>query len=295
MKRETATQIRCAVYTRVSNDQGLERAFNSLHVQNDAARAYIRSQSNWGWIALPETYEDGGFTGGNTDRPALQRLLQDVCNGRVDVIVVYKIDRLTRSLSDFAHLVDLFDKHSVSFASVTQQFNTATSMGRLTLNVLLSFAQFERDIASERMRDNIAACKHKGVWVGGPIPIGYQTRNKKVTINRSKADNVRTMFKKYLELGSLSLLMAYLARRRILTRPIVLKTGKVLGRAPFTTSKLGYVLRNRFYVGEIKFKGEILKGPQEPIIDRKLFNAVQIRMDKQRMGPNKKLPPSPLA
>ena len=200
MKRETATQIRCAVYTRVSNDQGLERAFNSLHAQNDAARAYIRSQSNWGWIALPETYEDGGFTGGNTDRPALQRLLQDVCNGRVDVIVVYKIDRLTRSLSDFAHLVDLFEKHSVSFASVTQQFNTATSMGRLTLNVLLSFAQFERDIASERMRDNIAACKHKGVWVGGPIPIGYQTRNKKVTINRSKADNVRTMFKKYLEL-----------------------------------------------------------------------------------------------
>jgi site-specific DNA recombinase len=206
---------------------------------------------------------------------------------KFDLIVVYKVDRLTRSLADFAKLVDLFDRHDVSFASVTQPFNTTTSMGRLTLNVLLSFAQFEREIASERIRDKVAASKRKGVWVGGPIPLGYRTQDRKISINELEAEQVRMIFKKYLELGTLRLLMAYLVRRNVITRPRILKSGKVRDGLPFTTSGLGYMLRNRFYIGEVVFKGEAFKGPQTAIIDRKLFNAVQARLDKRRLGANK--------
>jgi DNA invertase Pin-like site-specific DNA recombinase len=185
---------------RVSTDQGLEQDFNSLDAQYDASQAYIRSQVHASWTLIRTKYDDGGFSGGNTDRPALQRLLADVRAGRIDVIVVYKVDRLTRSLADFAKLVELFDKHSVSFVSVTQQFNTTTSMGRLTLNVLLSFAQFEREVTSERIRDKIAASKRKGLWVGGMAPLGYDTRERKITVNKTEVETVRTIFRSYLKL-----------------------------------------------------------------------------------------------
>ncbi len=184
--------VRCAIYTRVSTDQGLDQEFNSLDAQYEASKAYIRSQAHAGWIQVKSRYDDGGFSGGNTDRPALQQLLADVQSGKIDVIVVYKVDRLTRSLADFAKLVELFDSHDVSFVSVTQQFNTTTSMGRLTLNVLLSFAQFEREVTSERIRDKIAASKRKGLWVGGMVPLGYDTKDRQITVNDEEAAAVRT-------------------------------------------------------------------------------------------------------
>jgi site-specific DNA recombinase len=202
MTTQPVRPIRCAIYTRVSDDQGLEQEFNSLDAQYDAAQSYIHSQAHAGWHLLPDKYDDGGFSGGTTDRPALQHLLDDVRAGRVDLIVVYKIDRLTRSLADFAKLVELFDSQNVSFASVTQPFNTTSSIGRLTLNVLLSFAQFEREIASERIRDKIAASKRKGIWVGGPIALGYRTKNRKISIYAPEAEQVQMLFKKYLELGT---------------------------------------------------------------------------------------------
>lgn len=276
----------CAVYTRVSDDQGLDRDFNSLDAQYDAAEAYIRSQAHAGWLLLPNRYDDGGFSGGNTDRPSLQRLLDDISTGKINVVVVYKVDRLTRSLADFAKLVDLFDRHRVSFASVTQPFNTTTSLGRLTLNVLLSFAQFEREISSERIRDKLAASKRKGLWVGGAIALGYKTEKQKVLVEEREAEKVRMIFKKYLELGSVRLLMAHLVRRGVYTRTRKLKTGKLHGGYPFTTSGLAYLLRNRFYIGEVVYKGEILKGPQAPIVDLKLFQSVQRLMDEHRSGPS---------
>jgi DNA invertase Pin-like site-specific DNA recombinase len=187
VKNGTAQPVRCAIYTRVSTDHGLEQDFNSLDAQHDAAQAYIRSQAHAGWTLIRARYDDGGYSGGSTDRPALQRLLADVKAGKIDVIVVYKVDRLTRSLADFAKLVELFDDHGVSFVSVTQQFNTTTSMGRLTLNVLLSFAQFEREVTSERIRDKIAASKRKGLWVGGIAPLGYQTRDRKIVVVKAEA------------------------------------------------------------------------------------------------------------
>jgi site-specific DNA recombinase len=223
MKTASAKPVRCAIYTRKSTEQGLEQDFNSLDAQCDAAQAYIRSQAHSGWTLLRAKYDDGGFSGGNTDRPALQRLLNDVHAGKVDVIVVYKVDRLTRSLADFAKLVELFDKHNVSFVSVTQQFNTTTSMGRLTLNVLLSFAQFEREVTSERIRDKIAASKRKGLWVGGMVPLGYDTKGRKITVNEAEAERVRTIFLRYLELGGLNLLMADLRQQGIVTKLRTLK------------------------------------------------------------------------
>src|SRR5262249_14875758 len=253
MKRKFAKPVRCAIYTRVSTDQGLEQDFNSLDAQYDASQAYIRSQAHAGWSLLRAKYEDGGFSGGNTDRPALQRLLDDVRAGKVDVIVVYKVDRLTRSLADFAKLVELFDKHSVSFVSVTQQFNTTTSMGRLTLNVLLSFAQFEREVTSERIRDKIAASKRKGLWVGGLAPLGYDTKDRKISVNEAEADRVRTIFHSYLRLGSLSLLMAELRKQGIVTKVRTLKSGATVGGIPFTRGPLAHLLRNRFYIGEVIF------------------------------------------
>ena len=273
--------VRCAIYTRVSTDQGLEQDFNSLDAQYDASQAYIRSQVHAGWTLIRTKYEDGGFSGGNTDRPALQRLLADVRAGKIDVIVVYKVDRLTRSLADFAKLVELFDKHGISFVSVTQQFNTITSMGRLTLNVLLSFAQFEREVTSERIRDKIAASKRKGLWVGGMAPLGYDTRERKITVNKAEVETVRTIFRSYLKLGSLNLLMADLRKRGIVTKKRLLKSGKTVGGIPFTRGPLAHLLRNRFYIGEVVFKGETLPGEQAAIIDRKLFDAVQAKLDGQ--------------
>ena len=281
MKTGSTKQVRCAIYTRVSTDQGLEQDFNSLDAQYDASQAYIRSQAHAGWTPLRGKYDDGGFSGGNTDRPALQRLLDDVRAGKVDVIVVYKVDRLTRSLADFAKLVELFDKHGVSFVSVTQHFNTTTSMGRLTLNVLLSFAQFEREVTSERIRDKIGASKRKGLWVGGMAPLGYDTKDRKISVNEAEAERVRTIFRRYLELGSLNLLMANLRRDVIVTKVRKLKTGKTRGGIPFTRGPLAHLLRNSFYVGEVHFKGEILKGEQPAIVDKSLFEAVQAKLNEQ--------------
>jgi len=281
MKIGSSKRVRCAIYTRVSSDQGLEQDFNSLDAQCDASQAYIRSQAHAGWTLLRAKYDDGGFSGGNTDRPALQRLLDDVRAGKVDVIVVYKVDPLTRSLADFAKLVELFDKHNVSFVSVTQQFNTTTSMGRLTLNVLLSFAQFEREVTSERIRDKIAASKRKGLWVGGMAPLGYDTKNRKITVNEVEADRVRTIFRSYLRLGSLGLLMVDLRKQGIVTKVRTLNSGATVGGIPFTRGPLAHLLRNRFYIGEVIFKGEVLAGEQPAIVDRGLFDAVQAKLSEQ--------------
>jgi site-specific DNA recombinase len=281
VKAGSPKPVRCAIYTRVSTDQGLEQDFNSLDAQYDASQAYIRSQAHAGWILLRGKYDDGGFSGGNTERPALQRLLADVTAGKIDVIVVYKVDRLTRSLADFAKLVELFDTHDVSFVSVTQQFNTTTSMGRLTLNVLLSFAQFEREVTSERIRDKIAASKRKGLWVGGMAALGYDTKNRKISINEIEADRVRTIFRSYLRLGSLNRLMTDLRDQGIVTKVRTLKTGKTVGGIPFTRGPLAHLLRNRFYIGEVAFKGEVLPGEQPAIVDRQLFDAVQAKLTQQ--------------
>jgi site-specific DNA recombinase len=281
MKPGSAKTVRCAIYTRVSTDQGLEQDFNSLDAQYDASQAYIRSQAHAGWTLLRGKYDDGGFSGGNTDRPALQRLLEDVQAGKIDVIVVYKVDRLTRSLADFAKLVELFDEHNVSFVSVTQQFNTTTSMGRLTLNVLLSFAQFEREVTSERIRDKISASKRKGLWVGGMAPLGYDTKERKITVNQAEAERVRTIFRCYLKLGSLNLLMAELRKRGIVSKIRKLRSGETVGGIPFTRGPLAHLLRNRFYIGEVSFKGEVLQGEQSAILDRELFDAVQAKLSEQ--------------
>jgi DNA invertase Pin-like site-specific DNA recombinase len=281
VKVGSARQVRCAIYTRVSTDQGLEQDFNSLDAQCDASQAYIRSQAHAGWTPLRGKYDDGGFSGGNTHRPALQQLLDDVRAGKVDVIVVYKVDRLTRSLADFAKLVELFDKHGVSFVSVTQHFNTTTSMGRLTLNVLLSFAQFEREVTSERIRDKIGASKRKGLWVGGMVPLGYDTKDRKISVNEVEAERVRTIFRRYLELGSLNRLTANLRRDGIVTKIRKWKTGKMVGGIPFMRGSLSHLLRNSFYVGEVRFKGEVLKGEQPAIVDKTLFEAVQAKLNEQ--------------
>jgi site-specific DNA recombinase len=281
MKAGSARAVRCAIYTRVSTDQGLEQDFNSLDAQYGASQAYIRSQAHAGWILLPAKYDDGGFSGGTTDRPALQRLLEDVRARKIDGIVVYKVDRLTRSLADFAKLVELFDQHNVSFVSVTQQFNTTTSMGRLTLNVLLSFAQFEREVTSERIRDKIAASKRKGLWVGGMTPLGYDAKDRKITVNAAEAERVRTIFRCYLKLSSLNLLMAELRKRGIVTKVRKLRTGVRVGGIAFSRGSLAQLLRNRFYIGEVVFKGEVLKGEQPAILDRALFDAVQARLNQQ--------------
>jgi site-specific DNA recombinase len=282
VKKGSIKPVRCAIYTRVSTDHGLEQDFNSLDAQHDAAQAYIRSQAHAGWTLIRSRYDDGGYSGGSTDRPALQRLLADVKAGKIDVIVVYKVDRLTRSLADFAKLVELFDGQEVSFVSVTQQFNTTTSMGRLTLNVLLSFAQFEREVTSERIRDKIAASKRKGLWVGGIVPLGYATKDRKIVVVEEEAERVRTIFRSYLELGSLNRLMADLRARGIVTKVRSLKTGRTIGGIPFTRGPLAHLLRNRFYIGEVAFKGEILPGEQPAIIDRDLFDAVQAKLNDQR-------------
>src|SRR6202042_2996591 len=273
--------VRCAIYTRVSTDQGLEQDFNSLDAQCDASQAYIRSQAHAGWTLLRSKYDDGGFSGGNTDCPALQRLLEDVRAGQIDVIVVYKVDRLTRSLADFARLVELFDRQNVSFVSVTQQFNTTTSMGRLTLNVLLSFAQFEREVTSERIRDKIAASKRKGLWVGGPLPLGYHMKDDKIAIVEDEAERVRLIFHRYLELGGVNALVRDLRKRDIRTKSRLLSTGATRGGVPFGRGSLFYLLRNRFYIGEVKYKDEILPGEQPAIMDRALFDAVQQKLTDQ--------------
>src|ERR1700678_4216838 len=275
MKAPVVKPVRCAIYTRVSTEHGLDQEFNSLDAQYEAASAYIKSQAHAGWTLVRARYDDGGYSGGSTDRPDLQRLLDDIRGRKIDVIVVYKVDRLTRSLADFAKLVELFDAHGVSFVSVTQQFNTTTSMGRLTLNVLLSFAQFEREVTSERIRDKIAASKRKGLWVGGNLPLGYELKEGKIAIVEEEAELVRSIFRRYLELGSINELLRDLRERDIRTKSRLLSTGATRGGIPFGRGTLYYLLSNRFYIGEVKYKDEILPGEQPPIMDRELFDAVR--------------------
>src|SRR6195256_3205359 len=281
MPRSDPSRKRCAIYTRKSSEEGLEQEFNSLQAQSEACEAYIRRQRHEGWVLTRTRYDDGGFSGGNMERPALQRLLADIQGGKIDVIVVYKVDRLTRSLADFAKLVELFDAQGVSFVSVTQQFNTTTSMGRLTLNVLLSFAQFEREVTSERIRDKIAASKRKGLWVGGPLPLGYQMKDGKIAVVENEAERVRLIYRRYLDLGGVNALVRDLRERDIRTKSRLLATGATRGGVPFGRGSLFYLLRNRFYVGEVKYKDEILPGEQPAIMDRALFDAVQQKLTDQ--------------
>jgi site-specific DNA recombinase len=275
MKAPSIKSVRCAIYTRVSTEHGLDQEFNSLDAQYEAASAYIKSQTHAGWTQIRARYDDGGYSGGSTDRPDLQKLLDDIRARKIDVIVVYKVDRLTRSLADFAKLVELFDAHGVSFVSVTQQFNTTTSMGRLTLNVLLSFAQFEREVTSERIRDKIAASKRNGLWVGGNLPLGYEMKDGKIAVVEEDAELVRLIFRRYLELGSVNELLRDLRDRDIRTKSRLLSTGATRGGIPFGRGTLYYLLSNRFYIGEVKYKDEILPGEQPPIMERDLFEAVR--------------------
>ena len=281
MKPASIKPVRCAIYTRVSTEQGLDQEFNSLDAQYDAASAYIKSQAHAGWALIRSRYDDGGYSGGSTDRPDLQRLLDDIRARKIDVIVVYKVDRLTRSLADFAKLVELFDAHGVSFVSVTQQFNTTTSMGRLTLNVLLSFAQFEREVTSERIRDKIAASKRKGLWVGGPLPLGYEMKDGKIAVVENEAERVRLIYRRYLELSGVNALVRDLKDKDIRTKIRLRATGSTRGGILFERGSLFYLLRNRFYIGEVKYKGEVLPGEQPAIMDRQLFDAVQQKLTDQ--------------
>src|SRR5438132_4572074 len=249
---------RCAIYTRKSTEYNLELAFNSLDAQREACEAYIKSQAHEGWRLIPGRYDDGAFSGASLDRPALQQLLADVRGGKIDIVLVYKVDRLTRSLADFAKLIELFDVHGVSFVSVTQSFNTSSSMGRLTLNVLLSFAQFERELIGERVRDKIAASKRKGLWVGGPVPLGYAAVDKKIVMVAAEAAAVRTIFARYLALGSVRAL-----------------------------------LKNRFYIGEVVYRGEVHRGEHEPILNSALFEAVQAKLAAQAVARRCRLRGSP--
>lgn len=275
---------RCAIYTRVSSDAGLEQDFNSLDAQREAAEAYVKSQAHEGWKLLPGHYNDGGYSGGSMERPALQKLLADIHARRIDVVVVYKVDRLTRSLADFAKLVDVFDAHEVSFVSVTQAFNTTTSMGRLTLNVLLSFAQFEREVTGERIRDKIAASKKKGIWMGGVVPFGYRVEERRLLVEPAEAAIVRMIFERYLALGSLPALQQELRGQQIVSRVRTLANGKTIGGRHFTNGPLVWMLRNRVYLGEINHRDRSYPGEHEAIIPQDLFDAVQSRLNENRQG-----------
>ena len=280
MKQVPPKSSRCAVYTRKSTEHNLDLAFNSLDAQREACEAYVKSQAHEGWTLLADRYDDGGLSGASLQRPALQQLLSDIRAGLVDIIVVYKVDRLTRALADFAKLVEEFDANNVAFVSVTQSFNTTSSMGRLTLNVLLSFAQFEREVIGERVRDKIAASKRKGIWVGGPIPLGYRSVGKALVVMSEESEIVRTIFARYLIVGSIRRLIDDLYQQEIYPR------GRITGNgsqgmptiARFMVGPLGHILKNRFYVGEVVYKGEVHAGQHQPIVDRNLFEAVQQRL-----------------
>ncbi len=278
MKQPTIKPMRCAIYTRKSTDHNLDLAFNSLDAQREACEAYIKSQAHEGWKLVPDRFDDGAFSGASLVRPALQSLLEEVRARKIDIIVVYKVDRLTRSLADFAKLVELFDAHDVSFVSVTQSFNTTSSMGRLTLNVLLSFAQFEREVIGERVRDKIAASKRRGIWVGGPVPLGYRSVDKKLDVVPEDAALVRKIFADYLRLGSIGELAASLEREGVKPRPRILSNGTTTAAERFMVGPLAHLLKNRFYIGEVVFQGEVHHGEHQPILERDLFESVQARL-----------------
>ena len=274
--------LRCAIYTRKSSEHGLEQDFNSLDAQREAAEAYIKSQAHEGWRLVKARYDDGGLSGGTLERPALQSLLTDIRSRKVDVVVVYKVDRLTRSLADFAKLVELFEAHGVFFVAVTQQFNTTTSMGRLTLNVLLSFAQFERELAGERIRDKFAASRRKGMWMGGTIPLGYDVKNRKLVINEQEADRVRLVFRQYLAVGCLAKLRTDLEQRGMRSKQRILISGRAQGGGSFGRGALYHLLQNRIYRGEAVHKGVAYPGEHKAIVDEELWRAVQDRLAANR-------------
>jgi len=290
---------RCVIYTRKSSEEGLDQDYNSLHAQREACEAFVKSQTGEGWRLIKTAYDDGGFSGGSMERPALQRLLADIRQNQIDVVAVYKVDRLTRALADFARMVELFDAHKVSFVAVTQQFNTTTSMGRLTLNVLLSFAQFEREVIGERIRDKVAASKRKGIWMGGPNPIGYYVCERRLMVNQEEAKTVRTIFARYLELGAVRLLKKDLERRGIFSARRTSKKGKLRGGKPFSRGALYSLLSNPIYIGEIRHRRERHPGLHEAIISRELWEQVQRQICSRavRAGEGRKTsaPASPLA
>lgn len=290
--KNQSKKLKCAIYTRKSSEEGLEQEFNSLDAQREACEAYIASQASLGWKLVKKPYDDGGISGGTMKRPALQELLQDIRKELVDVIVVYKIDRLTRSLMDFAKMVDVFDGKGVSFVSVTQQFNTTTSMGRLTLNVLLSFAQFEREVTGERIRDKIAASKKKGMWMGGKVPLGYKVEDRKLLINTDEAETVRYLFKEYLELGSVTKLVAYAKAKDLTGRVVHQKNGTIRTTRPFGRGNLYHLLANPIYNGKVTHKDEVYDGQHEAIIEPELWGQVQARLKanavNRKLGTNTK-------
>ena len=277
------SKLRCAVYTRKSSEEGLEQGFNSLHAQREACEAYIKSQSGEGWTLVRTEYDDGGFSGGNLERPALRRLLEDVDRGLVDTVVVYKVDRLTRSLADFAKIVEVLDRAGCAFVSITQAFNTTTSMGRLTLNVLLSFAQFEREVTGERIRDKIAQSKAKGLWMGGRLPLGYDAGDHVLIVNPCEADTVRMIFDRYLQLRSVHALMAELEATGVRSKTWVTRKGRALGGEVFTRGALYHLLQNRHYRGEIVHKEQSFQGQHPAIVDAELFDAVQAQLAENRI------------
>src|SRR3954454_25402707 len=278
-ERANRQELRCAIYTRKSSEEGLEQDFNSLHAQREACQAYIKSQKHEGWRLLSTHYDDGGHSGGTMERPALRRLLADIAANRIDTVVVYKVDRLTRSLADFAKIVEVFDANKVSFVSVTQAFNTTTSMGRLTLNVLLSFAQFEREVTGERIRDKIAASKKKGLWMGGFVPSGYRAKDRTLVVDPKEAGIIRMIFRRYLELGTVSKLETELAEGEQRTRAFVANgNGNVWGDRPYSSGHLYSLLSNPIYAGKIRHKDKLYNGQHEAIIDRKTFAAVQAQL-----------------
>jgi DNA invertase Pin-like site-specific DNA recombinase len=280
---------RCAVYTRKSTEDGLEQEFNSLDAQYEACAAYALSQKHEGWHLLPDRYDDGGFSGGNMERPGLKRLLDDVASGKVDIILVYKIDRLTRSLSDFARIVDVLDTAKASFVSITQAFNTTTSMGRLTLNMLLSFAQFEREVTGERIRDKIAASKRKGLWMGGPLPLGYEVENRRLIINPEEAKLVNLIMERYLVEPSVQGLADYLNAKGYRTKIQIRASGPHKGGCAFRRGTLYHLLANPIYLGRIVHKGDVYPGEHEPIVSETLWQAVQDKLKANTSGTSRRL------
>ena len=283
MEPAKASSRRCAIYTRKSSEEGLEQDFNSLQAQREACEAFIKSQAGEGWRLVKTAYDDGGLSGGTMERPALQRLLADINQGLIDVVVVYKVDRLTRSLADFAKMVEVFDAHGVSFVAVTQQFNTTTSMGRLTLNVLLSFAQFEREVTGERIRDKIAASKRKGMWMGGVVPLGYDVCDRRIVIDEREAETVRNIFRRYLELGCVRLLKEDLDRRGVVSKRRTSKNGIESGGHSFSRGALYALLSNPIYVGEIRHKNLRHPGQHQAIVDRAVWERTQQQLQEHRV------------
>jgi site-specific DNA recombinase len=280
---DNKTATRCAIYTRKSSEEGLDQAFNSLDAQREACAAYITSQKHEGWLAISTMYDDGGISGGTLDRSALQRLLEDIKAGQVDVVVVYKVDRLTRSLSDFAKIVEIFDAAGVSFVSVTQQFNTTTSMGRLTLNMLLSFAQFEREVTGERIRDKIAASKRKGMWMGGNTPLGYDVHDRQLVINQPEAETVRRIYRRYADLGSVQALKGELDLDGVVSKRRVDRFGRAKGGNPLARGALYLMLQNPIYIGRIVHKDATYSGQHDAIIEPDLWETVQRRLARNRV------------